>query len=454
MVETVAVILGLSLSAGTGPDPRSLIDQLGSARFADREAASEALQRLGREAFPALKDARKNLDPEVKNRAEVLLDTIEQNMLIRASIIPFEGSDLTVSRVVEEIDRIEGVKIPLAEEASTRRKKSVAPLAEGVSFWQAADLLGLALQWDADLQFERGSPRRASRPRWRILAEERLDPSDWGPVRVRPSAVVLAPAPQIFNGFAPREIPAPPRVDPDLLIPLEVLVEPKLNVRLAGPIKVFEASDNLGQSWGISTQASGDPNLAQITADQTAPFLTLQLRFKSPQNHPSTLSSVRGAIPVEISARRIDPVLIPLANSSQSDRKPIACGGYTMFLHGVVPQTRQIGLFGGAVALDMTIRPDTWVGNPNRMGRMRAWESMGSDAEQFARSFEVVDADGRPFRVEPIPTPGMPGADGIRMIMNLTPRPGTSSTPAELRFYGQIKTTVEIPFDFKDLRLP
>lgn len=62
---------------------RRLIRQLGSADFAEREAAVKALRALGEEALPALKKASVDKDPELKRRATQLLKPLEAKVQMR-----------------------------------------------------------------------------------------------------------------------------------------------------------------------------------------------------------------------------------------------------------------------------------------------------------------------------------------------------------------------------------
>jgi hypothetical protein len=55
-----------------------LIRQLGSAKFAERQAASKALKDLGRVAAPALRQAATSADAEVRGRARRLLEMLER----------------------------------------------------------------------------------------------------------------------------------------------------------------------------------------------------------------------------------------------------------------------------------------------------------------------------------------------------------------------------------------
>src|SRR5260370_19046506 len=69
-------------SAGTDQPDRSeidlLIQQLGSSKFSEREAASQRLEALGRSALDALRRAARSEDPEVRRRGEALIGALKQ----------------------------------------------------------------------------------------------------------------------------------------------------------------------------------------------------------------------------------------------------------------------------------------------------------------------------------------------------------------------------------------
>ena len=60
-------------SLASKEDITTAIQKLGSPKYADREKASADLERMGDSAFPALVQALKNADPEIKARAQGLL---------------------------------------------------------------------------------------------------------------------------------------------------------------------------------------------------------------------------------------------------------------------------------------------------------------------------------------------------------------------------------------------
>src|SRR5689334_3293042 len=91
----LAIALGLAAAADLDadadahPDPaaRDLVARLGSPRFAERESASDAIRALGSEALPALPGAREAPDPEIQNRALVLLDELERKLILMPTLV-------------------------------------------------------------------------------------------------------------------------------------------------------------------------------------------------------------------------------------------------------------------------------------------------------------------------------------------------------------------------------
>src|SRR5690348_12941177 len=111
LVGLLLVMVAVAVSAGM--EPQNLISQLGSPKYADREAASVALERLGQTAFPLLKAARSDRDPEVRNRAEALLDTIERSLLTEPARVRIDAGRHTATEVVEKLVKLENTPLQL-----------------------------------------------------------------------------------------------------------------------------------------------------------------------------------------------------------------------------------------------------------------------------------------------------------------------------------------------------
>ena len=82
------LVLGLiALHAVDDAGPAELVTQLGAPRYIDREAAGEALVKLGRAAVPAIAKKCESSDPEVRLRAETLVARIEARETLDATRI-------------------------------------------------------------------------------------------------------------------------------------------------------------------------------------------------------------------------------------------------------------------------------------------------------------------------------------------------------------------------------
>jgi hypothetical protein len=83
-------LLAIGILLGAGPnrgaadeatkseqDIKSLVNQLGSKRFKEREEAARELSQLGRAALPSLQEAALSPDAELRRRAQQLLERME-----------------------------------------------------------------------------------------------------------------------------------------------------------------------------------------------------------------------------------------------------------------------------------------------------------------------------------------------------------------------------------------
>lgn len=89
LVALAAAVPGHTAKAGaqeqkpaTDPDRKieQLIEQLGSSKFRIREAAAKELLALGKRAIPALRKALRSTDPDVRLRAQLLLNEIDRGV--------------------------------------------------------------------------------------------------------------------------------------------------------------------------------------------------------------------------------------------------------------------------------------------------------------------------------------------------------------------------------------
>src|SRR5262245_9188319 len=94
MVWRIAATAGLLFlaihpsHAGEAPNLRTLVKQLGSAKYAERDAASKALDKLGAAALPDLMEASRQGDFETRRRASLLYQKIQDRLLAAEALKP------------------------------------------------------------------------------------------------------------------------------------------------------------------------------------------------------------------------------------------------------------------------------------------------------------------------------------------------------------------------------
>jgi hypothetical protein len=101
--------------ADVGSKVEKLVKQLGAEDFKEREAATEELEKIGEPAVPALKEALKSEDAEVRSRAELILKEIEKPT-------PGTGQAQPRTRPVPPPERDDGLdNLPRADSEAIRR---------------------------------------------------------------------------------------------------------------------------------------------------------------------------------------------------------------------------------------------------------------------------------------------------------------------------------------------
>jgi hypothetical protein len=458
----LAFLVIAATAMAAGPEPTDLVAQLGSAKYAEREAAASALEKLGAAAFPVLKAARTDPDPEIKNRAEVVLDSIERSMIAKPIRLSFDGRVYTAVELAEILGNSQGVALEVVQGQElvppARRTIELSRPTE-LGFWEVADRLGMTLLWEVESRdFGRQMSQTTTTVKLVPKALKPLPTSDFGPFRV----VIHGPAHQAreIAGDEPR-----PRnlgmgfrnagnmgigaAETSLVLPMEILAEPRLALRSSGNIRITEAIDDEDQSIAGNLRGELDP-ANNLNGERSLSTLKVRLRLKSASSTPLRLKSLKGTIPIEIEARRIEPIVIPIPGPGQGEQKPVLCGGTTMQVHGLTKN--QFG-FAGNFALDLTIRREGWsfVGLGGRRGMGQIWQVVSGDTDRFWDNIEIVDAQGRAYRGGTRrPTAGE--GDGIRLQYALDAREGVGQ-PTHVRFYGGVRTIVEVPFEFQNVKL-
>ncbi len=451
----------LLLTAASGMDSKTLVTRLGSPRYAERQAASAELEKLGRDALRDLKQAKAAKDAEVRSRATILVERIENDLMVRPTMVRLDFHDQPLAAVVKSLARQSQVNIALFPENAPALKARRVTLEspEPVPFWVALDLLCRA----GDIQYNSGMPMGGFGPTgsraptlnlYQASTAMRPLPScSPGPFRLNLTGIQFHRERNFtahgnaipFPGAAPMGV-NPANSNEQFFASLQILAEPRLNVALNGPIKILEAVDDLGQS--LLPPSSGNSGFRHSAGynrfeNSTGGSISAQLSLRYPDRPGQVIRRLRGSVPLMVSARKDEPITISLADSkgkayksgdvtlTVADVKTEAVGGQTFIDLGL--QSNQSAASGG-------ISPEFLIAQMLR--------AQGNSQGQI----EVVDSHGNVMNNWYVSSQNF-SPEGLRVILQFTASEGMAS-PSQLRYYELARTATDAEFLFENVDMP
>src|SRR5579875_2756193 len=251
-----------------------LIEQLGSDVFAEREEASKELAAIGVPALEALRQAAKSEDAEVRKRAEELLPRIEmqaESMRILAPTrVHLLYKDTSLGEAVAEFQKKSGYQIQLHDPDGKLRARKITLDTGETTFWHA-----LTLFCDKAELTEASIEDRIQAPQLPGLAGAQaviVRPGrNWaaggnGPIVLKEGQALKRPTDDrsaariralgksdLFGGV----------LDGEIILALEVSLEPKLQWQLFQSIHIDKAVDDRGQKLAqVIPQVEGAAGIA------------------------------------------------------------------------------------------------------------------------------------------------------------------------------------------------
>jgi hypothetical protein len=463
---TLVLLLVAAQTPGKEPfeDVAALVAQLGAARYADREAAAESLERIGRRALEALRGARDSRDPEVRTRAWSLAQKIESALLAQPTRLRLDFQNTPLPDVTHALSVQTGFKIALYPSNLPRWREQRVDLREPglVDFWKAIDLFcDLAgLQYNANMHGHVGQ----SEPIFTLTdgASRVVMPvSDHGPFRVsllsldyqrhlgygpsgRMAVAPPVPRPAILEP-APDKAAAPPRPNPMTSVQfsaqLLLAAEPRLTFSHVRPLELAEAIDDGGNSLvptgDDETIYSRSSGYIGVT---TGPVIQLHVPLRRPEVAGERIKKLRGFVPLTISARRPNPLVVPLHSAVG---KTFENQEHRLTVHGMRQSPNNHNPM-----LELSIRANDT-------------DSTADRAEPDGFSDGLQRADPQHLQIEVVDTRGQlipsfqSGAEAEtgRFTLTLTMLPQTSQ-PKELHYYTLTRASVKVPFEFTDIPMP
>ena len=434
---------------------RSLIADLGSPRFARREAAEAELGRLGRVALPSLRAASGDADSEVRARAESILRRVESSLLSAPTLVRLDFADVPLAEALQRINDRDGLKLTLAPEipALWGDRRVTLQSAEPMPFWRAVDALCAAgklhYQFGGQGDLDQGD---AQFPLYDGFAASQGLFDDHGPFRVQltglqySSEIHLAtehPGADRADGDGTRA-PAQRAVstaNKQFFLQMLVGAEPHLAISPGGPVRVTEATDDRGRSLILPAR----PDLIQRESGylgvNPSPLVHLRLDLAHPGPTAARLRRVRGIIPVTVAMRRSDPLVIPLADPAA---KTFRQGRVAISLGEV-----RVGLPDQAATIELAIKSADQGASPADAG---ADEGDEIRAVASPQQLEVLDAAGR--TIPWFPSSSFFNGEEAKLTLTLLDRGAAPAVPAAIRYHGLVRDKADVPFEFRDLPMP
>src|SRR5262245_7411373 len=300
-----AVTAGLWLAAAHGaeaPTPdqvEQLVAQLGSPAYRERVAASRALDALGDAALEALRRAGLSADAETRRRALELVERIERRAATARLLAPATFSldihQLTRNEAIAEFNKVTGANVRLhSTEAVGTAGRQVSLRTGPVTFWDAleqfckaadlrewdgvtplAGLPGVAESQPSTLQIPggiqgqiiiRGTPSRPSAPAPQFVLLE-------GPAI--PAVEARLGAVRVRSLLPGTPFPAEPVAHDEVLFPLQVSAEPRLQWQGALTLRLERAIDDRGQSLTATAVAGRLPRNPALEEEQRMMLMLL-----------------------------------------------------------------------------------------------------------------------------------------------------------------------------------
>jgi hypothetical protein len=432
------------------PEPAVLVGQLGAPRFAIREAAARALEEQGTLALAALRAARDDKDAEVRSRATALVEKIESGMMVKPTMVRLDFDNAPLGEVVKSLSAQSRMQLTLQPEnnALWSLKRITLKSEQPVAFWEAVDRLcqtaGLQTSPVIAMPGQGGKPAGLS---FSAGTGWSLGPTyDSGPFRLQLISlhhhkdVMLGQAgqPGLNIGQPPRFVAPRPALE-ELYFQLQVMAEPRLMVSQSGALTITEALDEKGNSL-LPPASPGNappryPALNGFGVSYGALSFQLRGQLKRPDSPGSVIKTLKGKIPVTVSARKEAPLEIPLTDFKD---KVVRNGdvGLTILEVGFDEPTQR-------TTIDLAVR---------NLSGDRADGSLLRNLSLPQNQFEIVDAKDRIFHQVYPATQSVNAVESrIRLVVMMTEGLGR---PTKVRYYDLVRATTEAVFEFHDQPLP
>jgi hypothetical protein len=484
-------LLVLQVQDAVDPDPAELVTRLGAPRYAEREAAGEALVKIGRAALPALVRARADRDPEVRRRAEALAVRIEAAEVLEATRVRLDIHDRPLAEAAEAIGQKAGMTLSPGATATRAQPQQAWPEperqvtledAEPVPFWEAVDRLCRAGGLQRRYPGAGGDLFDPFEPPFVLTlvpGPARPPAVDAGALRVELLRVRherLLDYGNDAQGYSPvrprMERTADPQtgatVGSSYRVELFVSAEPRLRIVGVGEVERAEAVDDRGRS--LIGMPTGEEQQRRQALEQMNPHLDPRrnpgLRFGSnwrtsmrswgvsvPLSYPSPparrIARLSGVVPLVVLARRPDPLVVDLEGAAG---KVFGSGPTRITVHEVTVErgrepTVDFTLETAPEAAGETMTMTVYDQNGGRL-------TVNRPIDLLELRLEVLDGRGTPLFRQFTRAPAERTHGRMAIVVRRRGNPAEPPEGLRLRYWDTIGAATEVPFSFRDVPTP
>ena len=457
---------------------RSLVEQLGSEDFAEREAASAAIARVGAPAIPSLEAALENESPEIRSRAGILLvqirRTAESAARLAAKRVKLDFKDMPLGTAINELKARTGLNVALDSTRVANPLRRMTCQTGELPVWEALEAFesaaGLREVFQNELEVPKGTVQRRGyvplppAPNADAVAITLIDGKPDRLPGSRSSAVRIQALPARFPGHKVTLGTG------EVALCLDVTPVPGLGWQEVTAVRITRLIDSNGFSGSMGaekeTQPGNDPSGVVVFAarggmamrfdvngnpltpeSQANPrVLTLPLKLRS--DAPRSIRRLEGSIFAELQLP--DQQLVALTEPAKNTGTWINGPGE---LRVSVLEVKEAVKDGAAGSVKVQLQfPSAWLMNL----RMRGWNPGWPQAPRMTQGYRVEARDpaGKPF---PLTSNGFAemSDDGMTMIQTVAMsfRHG-AGVPAKIVVIGPKQVTVEVPFALENVPLP
>jgi hypothetical protein len=485
LVPIVVLLLAGLTAAQSTPAPapaeiQTLIQQLGSDEFADREAAEKKLNAIGVPALTNLRAAMRSQNPEVARRAQDLVRKIERRAenekTLAPTLVELDAKDRRLDDVLADLSRQAGCDVVLGgiKQGELADRKVTLSTGGKVPLWEAM----LKLCDTADIQVAGAGgfvapdamPYLGRAPRGvRVAAntEKAVVLEARGDAKRRPAAVF---------GAVLVEAVAFPKGATDIRSSalLQVWPEPRLQWQATSGLKVATATNAAGMKLVADSRIPDVMPQKTITRGGT-------VIVRNPDGSATLVrSGFEGTGPFRPNARQ---ALVQFKTEGESIIvvKELGVSIFGTVRSCLEPLTKASGLEAnksstgvGVAGVEMTVRYDKnadgrFVATVNLSYERTTIQHAGVGVElpgvkgggpgignQAVHGIRITDADGKPYTLGLIGGSGRSSGNS-REVMTLTldlhPDKDGNGPPAVVTFWGSYAKPVEVPLVLKDVPL-